>query len=303
MRETIAAWNLRTCGGMLASLQHAVDAIADAELVLERLDVDVRRPQLERLGQDLVDELDDRRVLGGGRGQVEVVVVLSSMTWSRRRRRSRPSTGACRRRRRAIAWRRGRSPSAGAGAGTESQARSPAAARRARRYRTPGWWRPGSRRPYPAPAGAGAAAAAGRGIWPAIPWKAGGFQVHVRDLEDIGQTAEELLLADSVLRVLADGGPKGVVERFARGQGRPHLLGRGVVHDPFARKNRDNVVHYGISAGPDRQPDRALIYRERVEFTRARASRCPGASATRLAQVDAPAGSAHSPPPRGASPC
>jgi hypothetical protein len=44
-------------------VQHAVDAEADAQVVLGRLDVDVRRAVLDRLGDEQVDELDDRRVL------------------------------------------------------------------------------------------------------------------------------------------------------------------------------------------------------------------------------------------------
>ena len=55
-------------------LQHAVDAVADAQLVLERLDVDVGGAQRDRLGQHLVDEADDRRVL---RRLVEIAVVLA----------------------------------------------------------------------------------------------------------------------------------------------------------------------------------------------------------------------------------
>ena len=55
-------------------LQHAVNAVADAELVLERLEVDVRGPQLDRVPQDLVDEADDRGVLGRA---VQVGVLLA----------------------------------------------------------------------------------------------------------------------------------------------------------------------------------------------------------------------------------
>ena len=43
-------------------LQRAVDAVADADLVLEALEVDVRRAALHRVGEDGVDQLDDRRV-------------------------------------------------------------------------------------------------------------------------------------------------------------------------------------------------------------------------------------------------
>ena len=43
--------------------QHAVDAQPHHEPVLERLDVDVRGVLLDRLGQQRVDELDDRRIV------------------------------------------------------------------------------------------------------------------------------------------------------------------------------------------------------------------------------------------------
>ena len=44
-------------------VQNAVHAVADAELVLRRLEVNIRRPILERLPDDLVDELDHAGVL------------------------------------------------------------------------------------------------------------------------------------------------------------------------------------------------------------------------------------------------
>ena len=44
--------------------QHAVHPHADEELVLEGLDVDVRRPPRQRLGEHAVDEVDDRGLLG-----------------------------------------------------------------------------------------------------------------------------------------------------------------------------------------------------------------------------------------------
>ncbi len=50
--------------------QGAVDPVAHPDLMLERLDVDVGRAPLDRVGQDAVDQLDHRRVvdlrLGGG---------------------------------------------------------------------------------------------------------------------------------------------------------------------------------------------------------------------------------------------
>ena len=39
--------------------QHAVDAVADADAVGERLDVDVAGPQADRFLNDQVDQLDD----------------------------------------------------------------------------------------------------------------------------------------------------------------------------------------------------------------------------------------------------
>jgi hypothetical protein len=43
--------------------QRTVDAVAHPQLVLERLDVDVARAPSHRLGEDAVDELDDRRIV------------------------------------------------------------------------------------------------------------------------------------------------------------------------------------------------------------------------------------------------
>src|SRR5262249_34518086 len=53
-----------------------VDAEADAELLLVRLDVDVRGARLQRLDEDQVGELDDRGGLGG-LGQVDEVDLLA----------------------------------------------------------------------------------------------------------------------------------------------------------------------------------------------------------------------------------
>src|SRR3989442_1286436 len=44
-------------------VEHAVDAVAHAELVVKRIDVNVAGAQLQGFGEDLVDELDDRCVL------------------------------------------------------------------------------------------------------------------------------------------------------------------------------------------------------------------------------------------------
>jgi hypothetical protein len=43
--------------------QHAVDAEAHHQAILERLDVNIRCVVLHRLGEDRVDELDDRRLV------------------------------------------------------------------------------------------------------------------------------------------------------------------------------------------------------------------------------------------------
>ena len=50
--------------------QDAVDAVADADAVGERLDVDVAGPQADRFLDDQVDQLDDRGVAVVGGGQV-----------------------------------------------------------------------------------------------------------------------------------------------------------------------------------------------------------------------------------------
>ena len=57
-------------------VQHAVDAEPDPQVVLGRLDVDVGRAVLDRLGDEQVDELDDRRVLDDLLDLGEVVVLL-----------------------------------------------------------------------------------------------------------------------------------------------------------------------------------------------------------------------------------
>ncbi len=57
------AWSSRMLGGTGTSWQHAVDAVADAQVVLQRLDVDVGGALLERLAEDLVDEVHHRGLL------------------------------------------------------------------------------------------------------------------------------------------------------------------------------------------------------------------------------------------------
>ena len=51
-------------GTVAESLQHAVDAEAHAQLVAVGREVDVGGALLDGLGDDPVDELDDRRVVG-----------------------------------------------------------------------------------------------------------------------------------------------------------------------------------------------------------------------------------------------
>jgi hypothetical protein len=62
---------LTTAGMDLAALrhdlvEHAVHAVADAHVPLLRLDVDVRGAVADRLADERVDELDDRRVVDDG---------------------------------------------------------------------------------------------------------------------------------------------------------------------------------------------------------------------------------------------
>ena len=53
-------------------VKHPVDAVPDLELVLERLEVDVRRLVPDRDHQRLLDETHDRIVAGGLHDHVEV---------------------------------------------------------------------------------------------------------------------------------------------------------------------------------------------------------------------------------------
>ena len=66
--------------------QRAVDAVPDADPPVGRLDVDVRRPVAQRLRHDLVDELDDRRLVGGADDGLDLlprgVVCQNSLTLS-----------------------------------------------------------------------------------------------------------------------------------------------------------------------------------------------------------------------------
>jgi hypothetical protein len=60
-REISAAFIL--VGGPHDLLQHAVDAVADADVLLVALEVDVRRSFLHRVGEDAVDQLHHRRLV------------------------------------------------------------------------------------------------------------------------------------------------------------------------------------------------------------------------------------------------
>jgi hypothetical protein len=63
MRLMIALRKRRISGGTLATCS-TPSAVAHAEIVLVRLEVNVAGPLVDRLDQDLVDQLDDRGFLG-----------------------------------------------------------------------------------------------------------------------------------------------------------------------------------------------------------------------------------------------
>ena len=95
MREMSAAWNRFNCGGIGRLVQDAVNAVADAQLVLRRLEVDVRRAVLVGFPDDLVDELDDAGFLVAlgdflvlADEQFQRLVLVPSRRAFRRRRRS-----------------------------------------------------------------------------------------------------------------------------------------------------------------------------------------------------------------------
>ena len=60
-------------GGNGDSLEDAVHTVTDAEFVLERFDVNVRRAEFDGVLEHLVDEADDRGVFRGG---IEIAVVF-----------------------------------------------------------------------------------------------------------------------------------------------------------------------------------------------------------------------------------
>ena len=61
-REMIDGMNCR--GARLRLVQLAVDAVADDDLLLARLDVDIAGALLDRVEQQRVDPADDRRLVG-----------------------------------------------------------------------------------------------------------------------------------------------------------------------------------------------------------------------------------------------
>ena len=72
MRETIGGAQARRRRRALA--QHAVDAVAHREAVLERLDMDVGGAALDGARDQQVDEPDDRRLAGEVAQPVDVLV-------------------------------------------------------------------------------------------------------------------------------------------------------------------------------------------------------------------------------------
>ena len=105
MRETTSGATRAL--GLQHLAQHAVDAEAHDQAVLERLDVDVRSVLADRLRQQRVDQPDDRRIivaleqvrlLGQLLRQVrQIGGVLEAPSLHRRRRRLRRSCAADRR--------------------------------------------------------------------------------------------------------------------------------------------------------------------------------------------------------------
>ena len=57
-------------------MQYAIHAIPYAKLFVERLDVDIRRPVLDRLVDDQVHHLDDQLFLGHLLEVADIVVIL-----------------------------------------------------------------------------------------------------------------------------------------------------------------------------------------------------------------------------------
>ena len=77
MREISAAFIL--LGGFMTSVQRAVDPVADPDLVLERLNVNVAGAPLHRVGEDAVDQLDHRRVVDLGLDRGFLVLLLQHL--------------------------------------------------------------------------------------------------------------------------------------------------------------------------------------------------------------------------------
>ena len=75
----LKALDLRRHGDFL---QHAVNAVTDAEFLLERFEMNVRSAQLDGVGKDLVDEFDDGSVLGGG---LQVGIFIAALVHDQQR--------------------------------------------------------------------------------------------------------------------------------------------------------------------------------------------------------------------------
>ena len=88
MREVMAAWSRR--GRRLLVVEDAVDAVADAQRVLERLDVDVGGLGVDGVLDEEVDQPDDGRLERHVAQVVDVLVAARSARSS-----SMPSTIRC----------------------------------------------------------------------------------------------------------------------------------------------------------------------------------------------------------------
>ena len=60
-------------------MQHAIDAIPDAQIALGRFDVDVGRTFVDRLDDDQVHELDDRGFLDDGAQRRQVLLLVEDV--------------------------------------------------------------------------------------------------------------------------------------------------------------------------------------------------------------------------------
>ena len=72
----MAGWNCFNCARHGHFLQLAVNAVADAEFILERFEMDVRGAQFDGVLQNLVDEADDRGLVFGALVEVGVLGIV-----------------------------------------------------------------------------------------------------------------------------------------------------------------------------------------------------------------------------------